>query len=744
MKKRASVSRGFMVMLIVAAFSLSMCTSEGEGPAGEYESIEFEDFVDGKEDTGYVSNKAAELEAKLSSKVYFDMTGQTAEEIGQFADSLRTASRWMLQKKTTPQIKYARNPLKNEKLDLNLERGEPEILDIQTDGNGVWLTYSMVIESLVKFKDLEEQGMTPADLVGKRISFLLPVLPSKVWEKGGIECATDPDGGEVDPHELTEDKYFYYFDPGKEGCPLAEGTDLVNATYEIISSLDTSSVYPEYDLLTQDKKITMVVLFGQITHGELTDSDWGWIAYRQFMRSFTNAGFERTQTFDNNFGEQLGKTYSGNLEVIVDFYTPEALKDHRPRDEVNALFMDVIKNNEIVYYNGHSFYGSLSVLDNPEAYPEKAYQVIFMDSCWSYAYYTKQVFEAKTTEDDPSGMKFADVVNNTEPGITGSHKTAFVLYKNLFEGASKFMQEIAPTKYSWDNLIVYMNDDAERRARWYDPDKFHAEIYGASGAVGNCFNPSGPSYCEENGESSLTHTYEDTSGETPIPDNNPAGISKTINVPDSFNIQALSVNVDINHTYIGDLVVSLSHGGTEAVLHNREGSGSDDIRTTFQTGDFSGMDASGDWTIKVSDHAGYDTGKLVTWGLVITETSTNPDIITAGNNEPQVIPDEQQAGISSIISIEEDAVIDEVIVHVNITHSYIGDLVIVLEHGGSEGPLMIREGGSTAGIDRDFVPTLFNGRSSAGEWKLTVADEISSDTGTLNSWSLTIIPAGSP
>jgi hypothetical protein len=367
-KRMVEKSAGFFVVVLTGVL-LAACGSSG--PDGEYEPIDFETFVDGKEDTGYLSNKAAELEAKLTSRAYIDMTGQSAQAIQDMADSLQTASRWTLQKYTSPQLKYARNPLKVEELDLNLERGEPEVLNVTTDANGVWLDYANSIESLVKFKELEDKGLTPADLVGKKIDFLLPAMPDTVFEKGGVACASDPDGDELHAEDLNKDNYFYYFDPAKDGCPLQQGTDLVAGQYEIISSIDTPSVFPEYDLLTQDKKITMVNLFGQITHGDLEDGDWGWIAYKQFKRDFEYAGFSVTETFPDNFGERLTKTYPGGLEVVANFYTPEALKDHRPRDEVNELFMQAIHDHEIVYYNGHAFYGSLTVLDKPEAYPEE-------------------------------------------------------------------------------------------------------------------------------------------------------------------------------------------------------------------------------------------------------------------------------------------------------------------------------------------------------------------------------------
>jgi subtilisin-like proprotein convertase family protein len=673
---------GIVLPWLMTALTLSMCGSESD--PGEYEPLDFETFVDGKEDTGYVSNKAAELEARLISRVYIDMTGKTSQEIQDLADSLPEADRWSLQKYTSPQLKYARNPLKSEKLDLNLERGDPEVLNVTTDASGVWLEYANSIESVVKFKELEDMGLTPADLVGKQIDFVLPAAPEGVFEKGGVACASDPDGGELHEEDLNPGNYFYYFDPDKEGCPLQPGIDLVDARYEIVSSLNARNVYPEYDLLTRDKRITMVNLFGQITHGDLESSDLGWTAYKQFKRDFEYEGFSVVETFPDNLGARLEKTYPGGLEVIANFYTPEALKDHRPREEVNQLFMRAIHDHEIVYYNGHAFYGSLTVLKEPEAYPDETYQIINMDACWSYAYYTKQVFENKVDADkDPTGMKFADVVNNTEPGITGSHKTAWLLYKNIFNAASGFMQGEAPTKYSWNDLIVYMNDSAERRARWYDPEKFHAEIYGASGVTTNCFNPAGASRCREDGGSTLIHEYEDIT-EVSIPDNDITGTSRTIGVPDAFTLQAVQVELDIRHTYIGDLRVTLTRNGSERVLHDNTGGGSGDILTTVDVAGFDSQDAAGDWTLTIVDSSKHDTGKLTGWKLILTESSEDPSAIEGESTHSQDIPDNDPAGTSSIISITDSATVGQVVVHVDITHSYAGDLVVKIEHGGAE------------------------------------------------------------
>jgi subtilisin-like proprotein convertase family protein len=721
---------------VCLALGLPCCG--GGDPAG-FEPMDFETFVDGKEDTGYVSNKAAELEARITSSVFLDTTGKSQAEIDSLAARLRSPSRWTLQEYTTPQLKYARNPLKTEKLDLNLEHGQSAVRDVRVVQGGIWLDYTTSIESLVKLKDLADKGLTPADLIGKRVDFQFPARPASVFAQGGVACASDPDGDALDPGELSADNYFYYFDPAKDGCPLVAGVDLAAAQYEILSSLDSPNVYPEYDLLTQDKKIRMVVLFGQITHGDLTRSDWGWTGYNQFKRSFTSEGFRVIETFENDFGHRLSKTYPGGLEVVVDFYTPEALKDHRPREEVNQLFKAALRENEIVYYNGHAFYGSLNVLDQPDSYPHDTYQIIFMDACWSYAYYTKQVFSRKATAGDPDGMRFADVVNNTEPGITGSHETAWLMYKNLFQAASLLMQGKPVARYSWNQLVVYMNDSADRRARYYDPAEFHAEIYGVSGVRGNCFNPDGPSHCQAGGGTSLKHAYSDDSGETAIPDNQAAGIQRSLVVPDAFEVAQAAVTVDIRHGYVGDLRVSLVHGGVTHVLHDRAGGGADDLRTTFAAPAFTGASAAGDWTLVVADLAAYDTGKLVTWSLELTEGGGGPGNLS-GESEARVdIPDNNPAGASSSVTLAGAGLVAEVLVHARISHTYAGDLVVRLEHAGQSAVLQSREGGSARNLERDYAPVEFADLPAEGEWRLVVVDEAAADTGAIEGWSLTVV-----
>ncbi|MFE0647178.1 S8 family serine peptidase [Streptomyces sp. NPDC059534] len=77
----------------------------------------------------------------------------------------------------------------------------------------------------------------------------------------------------------------------------------------------------------------------------------------------------------------------------------------------------------------------------------------------------------------------------------------------------------------------------------------------------------------------------------------------------------LKVGVDIKHTYIGDLKVDLvAPDGTVYTLHNRTGSGTDNIAQTY-TVNASAEVANGVWKLRVNDNASQDTGRIDAWNL---------------------------------------------------------------------------------------------------------------------------------
>ena len=111
-----------------------------------------------------------------------------------------------------------------------------------------------------------------------------------------------------------------------------------------------------------------------------------------------------------------------------------------------------------------------------------------------------------------------------------------------------------------------------------------------------------------------------------IPDNDAGGVTATITVEEPGAISEVTVDCDIQHTWIGDLTVRLtSPAGTAVILHNQTGSSAHDLvgnwpATLTVDGpgaliDFLGEEVLGDWTLFVSDTGLDDTGTLNTWGL---------------------------------------------------------------------------------------------------------------------------------
>jgi len=146
------------------------------------------------------------------------------------------------------------------------------------------------------------------------------------------------------------------------------------------------------------------------------------------------------------------------------------------------------------------------------------------------------------------------------------------------------------------------------------------------------------------------------SAQSPYCQNTPAVIPdvgqvvSTLNVPDSQVLTDLNISVNATHTWVGDLIFTLSHGATNVIFFDRPGftgagfgCDGDDILATlddegaggpvenmcsnlpaiFDTptpnnplSGFDGQSANGTWTLTISDNAGGDVGQVSQWCLI--------------------------------------------------------------------------------------------------------------------------------
>jgi subtilisin-like proprotein convertase family protein len=210
----------------------------------------------------------------------------------------------------------------------------------------------------------------------------------------------------------------------------------------------------------------------------------------------------------------------------------------------------------------------------------------------------------------------------------------------------------------------------------------------------------------EDSDDHTTRVRVELNPNSDIPDQDPAGIVSRVFVPDEGQIRSIRVNVDIQHTYIGDLIVRLvGPDGTRIDLHRREGGGTDDLLKTFSTSSarglsaFLGKDIRGTWTLEVSDHARYDIGRLRRWAL---EAEVLSDTARRFESAPgRTIPDQDPAGIQDRIAVSGVGSVSNIAVDVDITHTWIGDLrVALINPAGQEVILHAGEGQSADDIQQ--------------------------------------------
>lgn len=135
-----------------------------------------------------------------------------------------------------------------------------------------------------------------------------------------------------------------------------------------------------------------------------------------------------------------------------------------------------------------------------------------------------------------------------------------------------------------------------------------------------------------------------------IPDNDPTGVASTLTLPPGGEIGKLELELEIDHTWVGDLIVELEHpNGTTVRLVDRPPCSGENIHTVLDDdaalsiqddcqnanpaypaaryrpanvlSGFNNLPVGGTWTVTVSDNAAQDTGVLRRWCLVPSTAS---------------------------------------------------------------------------------------------------------------------------
>lgn len=404
----------------------------------------------------------------------------------------------------------------------------------------------------------------------------VPTKPYSIMTDGGETCA------EADGHiSLSQSTYWYLWDPDKAGCK-APMQDLKVTVSKMFPAGKT--VYPEFDKLVEDGRVTAVVLFGQIGDGAISDSDPGMRGLRQMTSWLKQAGFtEATAPVGTRFVKKIGQA-----DYEIDLYSPHefsGLSDYAHFDN----FQKAISEHEIVVYDGHSMLGASDFWSRP-TYPQ-FYQIFLYGGCLGYEYYIAPILKGK------GGWSNLDLMSSVVEVSANANEFAGPVLAKIAWALDHGYQA------SWRDMLV------DVRNRVGD------STFGVSGVRDNCFSPGG-SLCTPTPDPGTSNRFASTTA-LEIPDNTPAGVTSTIEVPDKLTAASVTLELDVTHTWIGDLKIVLTHGDKSIEIWNQAGSSKHDIQQSFALSALQGVEASGVWTLQVADVASSDTGTLNSWAIVV-------------------------------------------------------------------------------------------------------------------------------
>lgn len=241
----------------------------------------------------------------------------------------------------------------------------------------------------------------------------------------------------------------------------------------------------------------------------------------------------------------------------------------------------------------------------------------------------------------------------------------------------------------------------------------------------------------------------EVTADLPIPDDEPEGVSSEITISKIGKAKSIKVSIDIIHTFIGDLQVELeAPSGKKAMLHDKKGGYTDDIRETYvsdsvQTlADLEGESINGNWALHIKDLELHDTGRLNWWKIEMKYESEG-EVIHEEVMPDLPIPDMNTLGISSLIHILQEGVVKDIKVNVEVSHTFIGDLLVdLVAPSGQSVTLHNRTGRGKNDLkmtyDKFTVPALeaLKSEQIEGDWSLRVRDLSKFDEGKLEKWSL--------
>jgi hypothetical protein len=400
----------------------------------------------GKADNAWLSAKTYELDGVLASQVTVRATGDLAE---------LATNRGLQEQLVDDQIKFGKTSMKKMgeyHLSQLAETVTVESVDVEPDeenGDLVTIKYRAAVDLTGRIPWSGEPPRSLEDLDQTEFVVPLPLDPLNMKGRFGDKCAN----WEWDEHPYDYN-YYYYFDPHEEGCDV----ELSQAGLKLTKLHPQRVAYPEYDRLLKPLSEELSGFTVAVLPGVATDT------VRNRLENELNLEGEDVE------GESFTRYRLGGekVEVVIDFFPSQ------------YYFRQVLGSYQLIYYHGHSNYGTQPYFTDPKAFTSE-YQIIAMSSCRSYSYYARQIMDAKATQSDPKGWDATDVIANVNSGWVGSSSSTLTpLLRKLRDGIEAVHNDRPHEAPDWLSIVKEMD-----RVDSYP-------MYGLAGVRENRWKPPAP------------------------------------------------------------------------------------------------------------------------------------------------------------------------------------------------------------------------------------------------------------
>ena len=291
--------------------------------------------------------------------------------------------------------------------------------------------------------------------VGTTFTAKVPQKPFSVFTDAAKTCADDDDHIGLD-----SSVYWYRWEPEQTACkiPMQDLKVTISKTF----AASRTVVYPEYDQLVADKKVTAVILFGQIDDGAITDNETGMQSMARYARWLTEAKWKAVTA---PIGKRFEKKLKGDVTFQIDLYSPRdfsGLGDYAHF----ANFQKALTEHEIVAWDGHSMLGASDFWSRP-TYPA-GYQIFLYGGCLGFEYYVRPILNGKGGKWDKLDL-MSSVVEVT---ASANEFAAPALAKMVWALEHNY-------RASWRDILLTVRTNVGD------------STFGVSGVRDNCFSPTG-------------------------------------------------------------------------------------------------------------------------------------------------------------------------------------------------------------------------------------------------------------